>query len=112
MEGKSLETLDEVTQLLQKLPEKERSVVKLYFIEGRSYEEISKELAIPINSIGPILSRALRSDSISVTVDRQERSPKGDWKPSPIARDAVAELESAILLRARHIRAERYRDTS
>ena len=59
-----------------------------------------------------ILSRALRSDSVSVTIDRQERLPTGAWKSAPIARDAVAELESAILLRARHIRAERYRDTS
>jgi len=56
--GKNLETLEEVAQLLKKLPEKERSVVKLYFIEMRSYEEISKELTIPMNSIGPILSRA------------------------------------------------------
>jgi hypothetical protein len=59
-----------------------------------------------------ILSRALRSDSVSVTVERQERQPTGAWKAAPIAREAVAELESAILLRARHIRAERYRDTS
>jgi RNA polymerase sigma-70 factor, ECF subfamily len=56
--GKNLETLEEVAQLLKKLPEKDRSVVKLYFLEGRSYEEISKELTIPMNSIGPILSRA------------------------------------------------------
>lgn len=56
--GKGLETLDEVAQLLKKLPERDRSVVKLYFLEGRSYEEISKELTIPMNSIGPILSRA------------------------------------------------------
>jgi RNA polymerase sigma-70 factor (ECF subfamily) len=56
--GKGMETLDEVAQLLKKLPEKDRSVVKLYFLEGRSYEEISKELTIPMNSIGPILSRA------------------------------------------------------
>lgn len=59
-----------------------------------------------------ILSRALRSDSLSVTIDRQQRSPSGQWADAPIARDAVAELESAVLLRARHIRAERYRDTS
>jgi RNA polymerase sigma-70 factor, ECF subfamily len=58
--GKGLETLEEVTRLLSKLPEKDRSVVKLYFLEGRSYEEISKELTIPMNSIGPILSRARR----------------------------------------------------
>lgn len=54
----SLETLEEVAKLLQKLPSKERSVVRLFYLEGRSYEEISTELNIPINSIGPILARA------------------------------------------------------
>ena len=59
-----------------------------------------------------ILSRALRSDSFSISIERQQRSPTGQWSDAPIARDAIAELESAVLLRARHIRAERYRDTS
>ena len=39
--------------------------MQLYFIEGRSYEEISTQLNIPINHIGAILSRArkmLRTD--------------------------------------------------
>jgi hypothetical protein len=57
-----------------------------------------------------ILSRALRSDSVAVTIERQERSPSGEWKPTPVARDAVAELENAILQRARHLHAERYRN--
>jgi hypothetical protein len=59
-----------------------------------------------------ILSRALRSDALSVTIDRQQRSPTGQWSDASIAKDAVAELETAVLLRARHIRAERYRNTS
>ena len=45
-------------QLLKKLPARERKVVQLYFIEGRTYEEISTELNIPINHIGVILARA------------------------------------------------------
>jgi RNA polymerase sigma-70 factor (ECF subfamily) len=53
-----LESLEEVEKLLAKLPSKERQVVRLYYIEGRGYEEISMELKVPINSIGPILSRA------------------------------------------------------
>jgi len=60
-----LETLEEVARLLQKLPSRDRSVVRLYYLEGRSYEEISTELNMPVNSIGPILSRArekLRKD--------------------------------------------------
>jgi RNA polymerase sigma-70 factor (ECF subfamily) len=53
-----LESLEEVERLLSKLPGREREVVRLHYIEGRSYEEISAELNIPVNSIGPILSRA------------------------------------------------------
>ena len=58
-----------------------------------------------------ILSRALRSDSLAVTVERQVRSPAGDWSDAPISREAVADLENAVLLRARQIHAERYRNT-
>lgn len=53
-----LESLEEVEKLLSKLPSREREVVRLHYIEGRSYEEISTEMNIPVNSIGPILSRA------------------------------------------------------
>ncbi len=53
-----LESLEEVQRLLKKLPSKEREVVRLFYLEGRSYEEISTELHIPVNSIGPVLSRA------------------------------------------------------
>lgn len=53
-----LETLEEVGKLLKKLPARERNVVRLFYLEGRSYEEISTELNIPVNSIGAILSRA------------------------------------------------------
>ena len=63
--GVGLETLEEVGQLLKKLPARERSVVRLYYLEGRTYEEICTELNLPLNSIGPILSRArkrLRKD--------------------------------------------------
>lgn len=53
-----LESLEEVQQLMSKLPAKERAVVRLFYLEGRSYEEISTELQIPVNSIGPVLTRA------------------------------------------------------
>lgn len=53
-----LESLEEVQMLLNKLPAKDREVVRLFYLEGRSYEEISTALHIPVNSIGPILSRA------------------------------------------------------
>jgi RNA polymerase sigma-70 factor (ECF subfamily) len=53
-----IERLEEVQKLLSKLPAREREVVRLCYLEGRSYEEISTELHMPVNSIGPILSRA------------------------------------------------------
>ncbi len=53
-----LDSLEEVQRLLRRLPAKEREVVRLFYLEGRTYEEISTKLDIPVNSIGPVLSRA------------------------------------------------------
>jgi RNA polymerase sigma-70 factor, ECF subfamily len=53
-----LERLEQVQKLLRKLSTKEREVVRLFYLEGRSYEEISTSLNIPVNTIGPVLSRA------------------------------------------------------
>jgi RNA polymerase sigma-70 factor, ECF subfamily len=55
-----LEKLEEVHRLLKKLPPGERAIVRLFYLEGRSYEEISSELEVSVNSIGPVLSRARR----------------------------------------------------
>jgi RNA polymerase sigma-70 factor (ECF subfamily) len=53
-----LESLDEVQRLLRRLPSRERDVVRMFYLEGRTYEEISTALSLPVNSIGPVLSRA------------------------------------------------------
>ncbi|MBA60956.1 MAG: RNA polymerase subunit sigma-70 [Planctomycetaceae bacterium] len=47
-----------VAQLLNVLDGNEREVVRLYHLEGRSYQEISGLIGVPENSIGPTLSRA------------------------------------------------------
>jgi RNA polymerase sigma-70 factor (ECF subfamily) len=70
-----IERLEEVERLLSKLPSREREVVRLHYIEGRSYEEISTELNIPVNTIGPILSRArkkLRADARGTPGQRRD----------------------------------------
>jgi RNA polymerase sigma-70 factor (ECF subfamily) len=74
-----LERLEEVERLLGKLPSREREVVRLHYIEGRSYEEISTELNIPVNTIGPILSRA----RIKLRQDTRATPPRQDVKPQP-----------------------------
>lgn len=53
-----IESQEEVEQLLARLPSPERHVVRLFYLEGHTYQEISSELRIPVNSIGPMLFRA------------------------------------------------------
>ena len=53
-----LESQEEVEKLLRRLSGKDREIVRLYWLEGRTYEEISAEVDMPVNSIGSILSRA------------------------------------------------------
>jgi RNA polymerase sigma-70 factor, ECF subfamily len=49
---------DEVEQLLGSLQGTEALVVRMFHMEGKSYQEISALVGMPENSIGPILSRA------------------------------------------------------
>jgi hypothetical protein len=51
-----------------------------------------------------ILSRALHSDSLTVTVDRQVLSANGQWTETTIARQVETDLENAILSRARQLK--------
>jgi RNA polymerase sigma-70 factor (ECF subfamily) len=55
---KGQEKLDQVEWLLRKLSGKEQEIVRQYYLEGRTYEEISTDLGVPVNSIGSVLSRA------------------------------------------------------
>jgi RNA polymerase sigma-70 factor, ECF subfamily len=49
---------EEVQRLLDGLEGGEARIVQLFHLEGKSYHEISAEVGVPENSIGPILSRA------------------------------------------------------
>jgi RNA polymerase sigma-70 factor, ECF subfamily len=53
-----IESREEIEQLLRRLPAPERHMVRLFYLQGHTYQEISSELGIPINSIGPMLFRA------------------------------------------------------
>jgi RNA polymerase sigma-70 factor, ECF subfamily len=53
-----IDNQDEVNRLLSDLSENEAEVVRQYHLQGKSYREISNNLGIPENSIGPTLSRA------------------------------------------------------
>ena len=55
--AKGIERLEEVEKLLKRLSGREREIVRLYYFEGRSYEEISTATDVPVNTIGAVLSR-------------------------------------------------------
>jgi RNA polymerase sigma-70 factor, ECF subfamily len=49
---------EEVERLLDELHGDEATIVRLYHLDGKSYSEISRTTGLPVNSIGPALSRA------------------------------------------------------
>lgn len=49
---------DEIRQLLGTLQQTDADIVRMYYLEGKSYHQISLSIGIPENSIGPMLSRA------------------------------------------------------
>lgn len=49
---------DEVEHLLSQLHGQEADVVRMYHLEGMSYQDISRSTGMPENSVGPLLSRA------------------------------------------------------
>jgi RNA polymerase sigma-70 factor (ECF subfamily) len=55
---RGLQNRDEVERLLSGLPPQEAEIVRRYHLGGESYREISHDLGVPENSIGPTLSRA------------------------------------------------------
>lgn len=57
-EFERIESRELVQHMLEGLTDMERNVVQLFHLDGRSYEEISRELNIPENTVGPLLSRA------------------------------------------------------
>ena len=53
-----VEDREEVERLLEELDGREADVVRMYHLEGKSYQEISSAVGVPENSVGPTLSRA------------------------------------------------------
>ena len=52
------EIKEEITEAIKKLPKRYRQVLMLRYFQEYSYEEISKTLERPINTIGTLINRA------------------------------------------------------
>lgn len=57
-EDLAIEDAEEVQSLLEKMPGKEATVIRMFHLEHRSYGDIGNVLGIPENSVGPLLSKA------------------------------------------------------
>ncbi len=53
-----LENEEEVEHFMTRLDPKEAEVVRMYHLEGKSYQQISQAVGLSENSIGPVLTRA------------------------------------------------------
>lgn len=49
---------EEIEHLLDHLDGSEAAIVRMYHLEGKTYQEISRVTGMPANSVGPLLSRA------------------------------------------------------
>lgn len=57
-EAEPIASAEEVERMLKELSEREAEVVRLYHLKYLNYRQIGKQLAIPENSVGPILAKA------------------------------------------------------
>jgi RNA polymerase sigma-70 factor (ECF subfamily) len=57
-EIEKIENAEEVQQLMLRLDAREASVVRMYHLEGMTYQQISRAIGLSENSIGPMLHRA------------------------------------------------------
>ena len=63
-----IDNKDEIEQMMSGLEKTEALAIRKFHLEGCSYQEISEQLKIPKNSIGPLLSRTrdlLRKQNIT-----------------------------------------------
>jgi RNA polymerase sigma-70 factor (ECF subfamily) len=65
---------DEVEELLKHLPETEARAMRLFYLEGKRYGEIARELGVAENSVGPILSRA--RETLRKQIKMREGTPE------------------------------------
>ncbi|MCA9238410.1 MAG: sigma-70 family RNA polymerase sigma factor, partial [Planctomycetales bacterium] len=49
---------EQVDQMLEQLDGHDADIVRMYHLEGRSYQEISRVVGMPVGSVGPALTRA------------------------------------------------------
>ena len=65
-------------EALERLTERQRTVVRLFYLQGKRYREIAEVTGMPANSVGPTLTRALRKLRESLDAPNGEPTTAGD----------------------------------
>ena len=55
----TFELREEVEHLVDRLPNRQAALVRGHYLQGKTYRTLATELHIPVNSVGPNLTRAL-----------------------------------------------------
>ncbi len=72
---------DEVESLMQRLNPESREVIRLFYWEGLSYQEISRVLGVAANTVGPMLSRIRHAlASHGKMIHRVSTHDSGPWE--------------------------------
>jgi len=53
-----IDNAEQIEHLMMRLDDREATVVRMFHLEGKSYHEISREVGLNENTIGPMLHRA------------------------------------------------------
>jgi len=69
----SKELRGEMENALKKLPAKYKEVLEMRFFAEKSYEEISKVLKKPVNTVGTLINRAKKKLESVVKASRKSR---------------------------------------
>jgi RNA polymerase sigma-70 factor (ECF subfamily) len=67
---RQIEAADEVETLMQRLPSDLARLARLFYLDQLSYQEIAERLSLPVNSIGPMLSRLRQTLSVQNRASR------------------------------------------
>lgn len=67
----------EVEKAMKKLPDKYREVLEMRYFSEKSYEEISKNLKKPVNTVGTLVNRAKRKlENIIIVTEKDNNNRK------------------------------------
>ena len=81
-ETEAIASAEEVERMLENLSERDAEVVRLYHLKYLNYRQIGKQLGIPENSVGPILTKARQHLRRHTEQRGSTAHPKGENAPS------------------------------